>query len=330
MIQRDATKFAYLRNWPWSGFKTGRKRARCSAGCFLVLGTQSAFAQGITNPAGGGVILVAFHILLGIGLLVYVLVSLATRNATGKARAMAVMIPLIGLYLVVGFVETYIAEHNGLVLVLYIEMLLLIVGTVLLIFRQSASRVWAIGGALVFVGVLNFLQPKLIDLQTRIYFDNGADMKSIAVSYPGHWREIHLQDGRVLLNINPHRKFGGSMRMIAEANRIKSPVTLGGQADGEQQVVFDVYNPVATRGTWGWSDRPKAFFNIPLFGTVHILKFENKRAGTALLLDENKDVKCRYLYEARGKGVPATLSNKHVVWSIEGAVDDGSVVECQQ
>ena len=152
----------------------------------------------------------------------------------------------------------------------------------------------------------------------------------MAVSYPGHWREMHLEDGRVLLNINPHRKYGGSMRMIADANKIKSPVTLGGQTDGQHQVVFDVYNPLATRGTWGWLDRPKAFFNIPLFGTVHIPRFENKSAGTALLLDENKNVKCQYLYEARGKGVPATLTNAYVVWSIEGTVEDGSLVECQQ
>ena len=188
----------------------------------------------------------------------------------------------------------------------------------------------AIGSAVVLIGLLNFLKPKLIDFQAKIYVDNEKSINRIAVSYPGHWREMHLEDGRVLLNINPHRRFGGSMRMIADANKIASPVTLAEQGHGEHQVIFDVYNPVVTQGTWGWADRPRAFFNIPLLGTVQIPKFENELAGKALLLDENRQVECRYLFEARGKVVRDTTPNSHVAWNVESTVEDRSMVDCRQ
>ena len=174
--------------------------------------------------------------------------------------------------------------------------------------------------------MLNFLQPKLIDFQTRIYIDNEKDIDFIEVSYPGHWREMHLKDGRVLLNINPHKRAGGSMRMIADANRIKSPVSLSGEMAGERQVIFDVYKPLPTQGPRGWTDRPKTFIKIPLLGTVHIFRFENHLAGKALLLDKNKNVDCKHLYEARGEQTPNGAENSYVRWSIEASVEAGSVL----
>ena len=141
---------------------------------------------------------------------------------------------------------------------------------------------------------------------------------------------MHLKDGRVLLNINPHKRVGGSMRMIADANRIKSPVSLSGETAGESRVIFNVYKPLVTQGTWGWMDRPQTFFKIPLLGAVHIFKFENHLAGTALLLDRNKNVSCKYLYEARGEQTPNVAENSYVRWSVESTVEEGSVIKCER
>lgn len=298
--------------------------------CLFVFGSQSAMAQGITNPAGGGQIPVALHILLGLGLLGYVFASLAFRKKTAEVSVFSISTLVIFVYLIIGFTEISISDHQRMNLYLYLEMLLIIVGTIFLLLRGLVFQVLAIGGVVAFVGLLNFVRPQLIDLQTRIYVDNEKDINFIEVSYPSHWREMHLEDGRVLLNINPHKRVGGSMRMIADANRIKSPVSLGGKMAGESQVIFDVYKPQVTHGTWGWKDRPKAFFNIPLLGTVHIPRFENHLAGRALLLDENKKVKCEYLYEARGKPIPNTEEASYVRWSIEFTVEQSSVIECER
>jgi len=294
----------------------------------LVLVSQSALAQGITFPAGGGLIPVAFHILIGLVPLAYVFLSLAFRKRTTKTPVFSIRNLLILAYLIIGFAEISLSEHHRFVLYLYVEMLLIVVGMIFLSFRGTVIQILAIVGLVAFVVLLNYLRPKLIDFQTRIYIDNEQDIDFIEVSYPGHWREMHLSDGRVLLNINPHRRTGGTMRMIADANKIKSPVSLGGEKAGEGQVIFDTYEPSVTRGTWGWTDRPEAFFRLPLFGVVQIFKFENRMSGKVLLLDENKTVSCKYLYQARDKQAPDGAGNRHVKWSVESTVDQGSVVKC--
>jgi len=295
----------------------------------LILVSQSALAQGITNPAGGGVIPVAFHILIGLAPLAYVFLSLAFGDRTKKVPVISIRNILIIVFLIIGFIEISISDHHNYALYLYVEMLLIIIGMIFLLFRGSVIQVLAIVGLVAFVVLANFLRPKLIDFQTRIYIDNEQDIDLTEVSYPGHWREMHLSDDRVLLNINPHRPTGGTMRMIADANKIKSPVSLGVEEAGEGQVIFDIYEPSVTRGTWGWRDRPEAFFKLPLLGVVQIVKFENRLSGKALLLDENNKVNCRYLYEARGEQAPDGAESGYVRWSTESTVDQGSVVKCE-
>jgi hypothetical protein len=207
---------------------SGRSHSRLVCGylaivCFLGADVSSAFAQGITNPAGGGVIPVLAHLVLGYLLLAYVYLSIAVNHSAGKVRALPVMVPVIALYVALGFVMTCVPERNQGVLHLYVVLLTLITGTLWLAIRTRARRILAITSTAAFVVALNFFHPKLFDLQTRSYFDNADDLRPMAVSYPGRWREMHLEDGKVLLNINPHRKFGGTMRMIAEQNEIKSP-----------------------------------------------------------------------------------------------------------
>jgi hypothetical protein len=295
----------------------------------FVLVSQSALAQGITNPAGGGLIPVAFHILIGLVPLAYVFLSLAFRERATKTPVFSIRNFLILAYLIIGFAEISLSEHHRFVLYLYLEMLLIVVGMIFLLFRGIVFQILAIVGLIAFVVSVNFLRPKLIDLQTRIYIDNEEDIDFIEVSYPGHWREMHLSDGRILLNINPHRRTGGTMRMIADANKIKSPVSLDGEEAGEGQVVFDIYEPSVTRGTWGWRDRPEAFLKIPLLDAVQVFKFENRLSGKALLLDENNMVNCKYLYEATGEQAPDRAEYGYVKWSTESTVDQGSVVKCE-
>jgi hypothetical protein len=287
-------------------------------------------AQGITNPAGGGLIPVVFHIFIGLVPLAYVFLSLAFGKRTTKTPVLSIRNLLIFVFLIIGFTEISISGHHEFVLYLYLEMLLIIVGMIFLVFRGTVFQILAIGVLVVFVVLLNFMQPKLIDFQTRIYVDNENDIDLIEVSYPGHWREMHLIDGRVLLNINPHKRVGGSMRMIADANRIKSPVSLSGKMAGEGMVIFNVYKPLVTQGTWGWVNRPKAFFRMPLLGVVQIFKFENRQTGKALLLDENRNVNCKFLYEARGEQTPNRAEMSYVRWSVESTVDQGSVVKCER
>ncbi len=297
--------------------------------CVLILAAHTTSAQGITNPAGGGVIPVYLLTLLGLPLLAYALFSIVKRKASGKIPAPFIAFPLITLYLPAGFVVIYAADHFDGALYLYLELLLLMLGMIVLLWRGTIARVLGVAGLLIFVAALNFLHPKLVDFQDRLYIDNEKDFTFIAVSYPGHWREMHLSDGRVLLNINPHRHFGGSMRMQARANAIASPIVLGAGDEAAHPIIFDIFEPVTTQGTWGWNKRPKAFLTIPILGTIHISRIEAKPIGKALLLDDNMSVECRYLYAARGASMPNSAIGTQVVWTREQTVEDRSVVDCE-
>jgi hypothetical protein len=302
---------------------------KCIITSVLFSAPQIALAQGITNPAGGGAIPVFFHILIGVVPLAYVFLSLAFGKKKTKVPIFSIKNFLILVFLIVGFTLISVSDHFKIVLYLYLEMLLIVFGLMILLCRGIVTRALAIVGLVAFVVLLNFYRPKLVDFQTRIYVDNEKDIEFIEVSYPGHWREMHLADGRVLLNINPHKRVGGAMHMISDANKINSPVSLGGELDGEGQVIFDVYEPTVTSGTWGWLDRPEVFFKLPLLGVVHIIKFENRPAAKALLLDDNKTVKCQYLFEARGEQTPERAENGYVRWSVESTVEEGSEVKCE-
>ena len=287
----------------------------------------NAFAQGIVNPMGGGVIPIMFYTLIGYPLLAYVLIGLATKYGSGNVRALRVMIPLIVLYVLIGFLVTYVPERNEWVLHLYVVLLLLIVGTTWLGVPGLVARVLVIDSALALIAVLNFFHPKLIDFRERVYIDNTDTSNQLAVSYPGHWREMHLEDGRVLLNVNPHRRYGGTMRMNADRNKIASPITLSDEGDG---IAFNVFNSLETYGTNGWKNRPRSVFTVPLLGTAEIPRFENQLAGKALLLDDNAEVACRYLHAARGEPVPSTASERKVIWSVERSIESQSIVECER
>ena len=113
---------------------------------FLVFGPQSAWAQGITNPAGGGLIPITFHIFIGLVPLAYVFLSLAFGERTTKTPVFSIRNLLILVFLIIGFIEISISDHHEYVLYLYLEMLLIIVGMIFLLFRGIVFQVLAIGG----------------------------------------------------------------------------------------------------------------------------------------------------------------------------------------
>lgn len=287
-------------------------------------------AQGITNPAGGGVIPVMFMIVVGLPLVIYVFSSLPAADDSESPRAPFVIVPLSILYLLLGIGAIYAADHHSAALYLYLEVLLLAVGTALLICRSTIARCLAVASIVLVTGVLNFFHPKLVDLQDRRYVNNENSFKQIDVTYPGHWREMHLSDGRVLLNINPQRRYAGSMQMNAATNRIKSPVMFDLTGTQVHPVIKDIYRPVISTGTWGWARRPEAFFELPLFGQVRIEKITPEPQGKALLLDDDMKVDCHYLFEARGEPIPDALHGENVVWSTAATVSGLSEVSCEE
>lgn len=287
-------------------------------------------AQGITNPAGGGVIPVMFMIAVGLPLVIYLLSARATIDETPALRAPFVTVPLIVVYLLLSIGAIHAADHHTAALFLYLEVLLVAIATVLVLLQDALARGLAIAAVVLAVAVLNFFHPKLIDLQDRRYVNNELDFEQFEVSYPGHWRVMHLDDGRILLNINPQRQVGGTLRMQSAANRIRSPVVFDLQGADTHPVIKKIYRPVVSEGTWGWNRRPEAFFELPLFGQVRIEKITPEPQGMALVLDGDMRVDCHYLLEARGEPVPDAMHGKYVEWSSASTVDGQSEVRCQK
>lgn len=295
----------------------------------VALGSHGALAQGITNPAGGGVIPVALLTYLGVPLLAYLAFAAVARTSSGRVPAKTTGITLVSLYVLAGFIVIDAADHFDGVLYLYLELLLVMLGMVFVLARRALARALGVTALVAFVVALNYVNPTLVDFQDRRYVDNENDFVLVDVSYPGHWREMHLEDGRVLLNINPHRQYGGTMRLQAERNAIESPIAFpAGQSD-DHPVVVELFELVTTGGTWGWKRRPRAFFSLPVLGTVLIPRFETALVGTALVLDEDLGVDCRYLYEARGQAMPESEKGRRVTWTREQTVEDRSEVGCQ-
>ena len=303
---------------------------RLALGCLASLAALPAAAQGITNPAGGGVIPVGILALLGLPLAGWIIYAIVERKSSGRTPGQVALAVLVPLYLLAGFVFISAADHHDAVLYLYLELLLVMLGSVFLLARGTTGRIAGIAAVIVFVATLNFFSPKLVDFQDRRYVNNQSDFTLVEVSYPGHWREMHLADGRVLLNINPHRQFGGGIRMNARLNAIDSPIAFPADVRDAHPVIVDLFEAVPTRGTWGYAYRPKAFLELPLLGTVRIPRFELEHVGTGLLLDENFHVACRYLYEARGAPMPEEERNARVVWTREQTIESRSVVSCRQ
>jgi len=302
---------------------------------FLVLiSSETAIAQGITNPLGGGAIPVFFHLWLGIIPLLYLFIRLTFGSRNSSLRLSwksAIVVGLIVIYLAIGiayvdFVDQSRTMRN--LLYLCIEMFLISIGLIFLLIRKNTFRAVAFAVLVGSIVLLNYYRPRLIDFHNRIYVDNSGEYTMLDVTYPGHWRLMHLQDGRILLNINPYRQYAGSMQSRALKNTIRSPISLDEKPASENQKIFSIYKLRITEGPWGWTRRPRAFFNIPLLGDVTIYKFEKVEIGKGLLLDQNQRVDCHYLYQARESSSTMPVPQGYVSWSIEAKVSDGSVVAC--
>lgn len=303
---------------------------RSALACLSALATLPAQAQGITNPAGGGVIPVGILTLLGLPLAGWILYAIVERQASGRIPGRVVLFLLIPIFLLAGFVFISAADHHDGALYLYLELILIMLGSVFLLARGAIGRAAGTAAVIAIVAVLNFFSPKLVDFQERRYVNNQSEFRLVDVSYPGHWREMHLADGRVLLNINPHRQFGGGIRMNARLNAIDSPIAIPVDERDTHPVIVDLFHAVPTRGTWGWTYRPEAFFDWPILGTVRIPRYALERVGTALVLDENRQAPCRYLYEALGEPMPDDQRGGGVTWTREQTIESRSVVSCEQ
>ena len=233
---------------------------------------------------------------LGLVLLSFICMMIFDRDRDRGDLPSRILIGVSYGYLLGALLLHYAGEPGAICLGLGLVIVLVAVALAILQTRSATARILTVVGVLVAFAILIGLRPHALAFHERVYVDNAAELQGQDFERPMYWRVMETADGRRFFDLRSHVS---NSRVFDDGRvRFSAPLVFTLMERDGSENRYRVDEIEQTTGAWGWSSRRDAVVTVPVFGRATVPRYELKRVGTALLLDESVKIDGRYLLEA--------------------------------